>query len=138
VAEKADTTDTRPLVVGGDKPQTKEEIQAKIDNFEPLCALSQEMRAMLRQKMNIDQILAIEVDHCPQSYACLLYAKQNFGPGNKIIYSGDTQPVQNFINYAQGASLMIHEATLGVGNEEKANARKHTTTQQVMDLVDQI
>jgi ribonuclease BN (tRNA processing enzyme) len=50
--------------------------------------------------MDIEKIIAVEVDHCPQSYACLLYSKNDFGPGNKIIYSGDTRPCQNFINYA--------------------------------------
>jgi ribonuclease BN (tRNA processing enzyme) len=42
--------------------------------------------------MDIDNILSVEVEHCPHSYACLLVAKNNFGPGNKIIYSGDTRP----------------------------------------------
>ena len=50
------------------------------------------------------------------------------GPGGKIIYSGDTRPCNNFINYAQGSSLLIHEATLGTGMEAEANMKKHTTT----------
>ena len=58
------------------------------------------MTEVLQMTMKIDQMIAVEVDHCPQSYACLLIANENFGPGNKIIYSGDTRPCQNFINYA--------------------------------------
>ena len=41
--------------------------------------------------MGIDKILAVEVDHCPQSYACLIISKE-FNNGGKIIYSGDTRP----------------------------------------------
>lgn len=33
---------------------------------------------------------------------------------------------------------MIHEATLGAGSEEEALGKKHTTTQQALDLVAQI
>ena len=33
---------------------------------------------------------------------------------------------------------MIHEATLGAGNEQAALDRKHTTTTQAMELVDKI
>jgi len=84
-------------------------------------------------------IAAIEVDHCPQSYACLLVFKEDFAlgerPGNRIIYSGDTRPCQNFVNYAQRCILMIHEATLGSGLEEDACAKKHTTTQEAIELV---
>lgn len=86
--------------------------------------------------MNIDKVLAIEVDHCPQSYACLLVGGTNMGPGNKIIYSGDTRPCQNFVNYARESSLLIHEATLETGMEEDANKKKHTTSGQALDLVE--
>ena len=88
--------------------------------------------------MGIDKMLAIEVNHCPQSYACLLVAEEGLGPGGKIIYSGDTTPCNNFINYAQGCSLMIHEATLASGMEEDALKKKHTTTGQAIDLVRKI
>lgn len=87
--------------------------------------------------MGLSKIIAVEVDHCPQSYACLLVG-DNLGVGKKIIYSGDTTPCQNFINYAQGSTIMIHEATLGSGLEEDALFKKHTTTQQAMELVKQV
>jgi len=69
---------------------------------------------VLRDCMGIDKLLAIEVDHCPQSYGCLIVSKDgSLGQGDKLIYSGDTLPCTNFINYAQGAAVLIHEATLG-------------------------
>ena len=93
---------------------------------------------MIQKTMKIDKIIAVEVNHCPQSYACLLVAKEGFGKGGKIIYSGDTTPCTNFINYAQGCSLMIHEATLAAGMEADAKNKGHTTTAQAMELIKEI
>ena len=76
------------------------------------------MYRTLQSKMDIDKVLAVEVDHCEEAYACLLAAKRDFGPGGKILYSGDTLPATNLINYAQGSSLLIHEATLEKGMEK--------------------
>ena len=64
-SELQDQNDTRTHVSTGAPPLTKEEIQRKIDEFEPLCAASREMREVLQKTMNIDQMIAVEVDHCP-------------------------------------------------------------------------
>ena len=80
--------------------------------------------------MGIDKIIAVEVNHCPQSYACLLTSIQH---GN-ILYSGDTTPCQNLKNYVQGARVLIHEATLEAGMEEDAARKKHTTNAQAIQI----
>ena len=67
-----------------------------------------------------------------------MLAEENFGPNNKIIYSGDTRPCQNFINYAKNCSLLIHEATLETGLEKEAKIKMHTTTKEVFELIDTI
>ena len=69
------------------------------------------MTFMMNKFMDIQKVIAFEVNHCPQSYGCLLYSDKQFGKGNKIIYSGDAMPCQNLINYSQRCSLLIHEAT---------------------------
>lgn len=56
-----------------------------------MCADSEEMTQVLKETMGIEKVIAVEVDHCPQSYACLLVGPE-LGPGQKIIYSGDTCP----------------------------------------------
>lgn len=88
--------------------------------------------------MDIDKIIAVEVDHCPQSYACLLYSNEGLGEGKKIMFSGDTTPCQNLINYSRNCTLLIHEATLGKGMELEAAKKKHTTSTQLFDLVREI
>ena len=52
------------------------------------------------------KIIAVEVDHCPQSYGCLLVSDN----GDKIVYSGDALPCQNLINYAANCKVLIHGA----------------------------
>jgi len=88
--------------------------------------------------MKIDKLIAVEVDHCFQSYGCLLVAKENFGEGKKIMYSGDTRPCANLINYAQKCTLLIHEASFGDDMEKEAYERRHTTTLQALALVEKI
>lgn len=128
-----DRDDQRPLVEYCEDADKSEVIK----NFDPLCEKSREMAKVVKEVYGLDKIIAVEVDHCPQSYACLLVGS-SFGPGGKIIYSGDTRPCQNFINYAKGCTVMIHEATLGKGLEEEAAKKKHTTTLEAIELVSKV
>ena len=59
-------------------------------------------------------------------------------PGKKIIYSGDTRPCKNLINYARGCQLLIHEATFTDSFDKKASINRHTTTSQALDLIKEI
>lgn len=97
----------------------------------------------------MDKIISVEVDHCTQSHACLLYKKyqqdeqkpefmDRLGLGDtlQLLYSGDTMQCQNFTNYAStGCTLLIHEATFTDDFKEKALVSKHTTTGQALNLV---
>ena len=66
--------------------------------------------------MNIEKAIAVETDHCPQSYGWLFQSEEH----GRILYSGDTLPCQNVLNYAKGVKLLIHEATLESGMETEA------------------
>ncbi len=85
---------------------------------------------MLSQVMNVDKLLAVEVDHCIESYGCLIQSP-DFG---RILYSGDTRPCQNLINYAQKVTLLIHEATFEDSLEEDAKMKMHTTMSQAIEI----
>jgi ribonuclease Z len=82
------------------------------------------------RSMGLRKVIAVEVDHCPQSYACLLLSEN----GDKIVYSGDTLPCQNLINYAANCKVLIHEATFEDGLEQDALFKKHTTTGQAIEV----
>lgn len=49
-------------------------------------------------------------------------------------YSGDTQPSHKLIKAAQGATLLIHEATLEDDKAETAAEKGHSTFSQAIDV----
>lgn len=55
-------------------------------------------------------------------------------PGKKLAIFGDTAPCENAFALAQGVDLLVHEATLEVAMEEKANSRGHSSTHQAARL----
>ena len=75
-------------------------------------------------------MLAIETDHCVESYGCLIDSP-NFG---RMFYSGDTRPCQNIMNYCQNIRVLIHEATFEDELAEDAKWKRHTTMGQAMDV----
>lgn len=47
--------------------------------------------------------------------------------GIKVVYSGDTQPAESVVKAAEGADLLMHDATFGEGMGDEAEGRYHTT-----------
>ncbi|MBN1357669.1 ribonuclease Z [Candidatus Bathyarchaeota archaeon] len=50
--------------------------------------------------------------------------------GRKIVYSGDTRPFEEFVEFAADADLVIHEATFDDSLAEKAEVDGHSTPSQ--------
>jgi len=50
--------------------------------------------------------------------------------GRKIVYSGDTKPFKDFMEFAADADLVIHEATFDDALSEKAELDGHSTPSQ--------
>jgi ribonuclease Z len=50
--------------------------------------------------------------------------------GRKIVYSGDTAPMDEMVNFAKDANVLIHEATVDSSLEEQANEYGHSSAKQ--------
>ena len=54
--------------------------------------------------------------------------------GRKVVLSGDTQPVAAVLEIAQGADVLVHDATFGDEEEERARETAHTTARQAAQI----
>lgn len=59
---------------------------------------------------------------------------QNSQPGKTVVICGDTQPTDRTVMLAQGADVLVHEATLEAAMQDKANSRGHSTAEQAAQV----
>lgn len=55
-------------------------------------------------------------------------------PGRKVVYSGDTRPAGSVIQAAEGADLLVHEATFVEEERERAGETGHSTARQAAEV----
>ena len=54
--------------------------------------------------------------------------------GRKIVYSGDTRPTERLVKMAEGANILIHEATFDDSLAERAMEDGHSTASQAAEV----
>jgi ribonuclease Z len=51
-------------------------------------------------------------------------------PGRKVVVTGDTRPAQSVIEFAAGASVLVHDSTFAESEHERALETKHSTSRE--------
>eukprot|EP00927_Polykrikos_kofoidii_P031533 TRINITY_DN27089_c0_g1_i1.p1 TRINITY_DN27089_c0_g1~~TRINITY_DN27089_c0_g1_i1.p1 ORF type:complete len:837 (+),score=135.48 TRINITY_DN27089_c0_g1_i1:328-2511(+) len=80
-------------------------------------------------------IVSVNVDHCPESYALVLR-----DAALQVIYSGDCRPSDSLVTVANEGThnglqtWLVHEATFNTDEQDNANATRHSTTLEALDV----
>ena len=55
-------------------------------------------------------------------------------PGRSIVYTGDTRPIDRTVEVAEGADLLIHDATFADDRADRAKKTAHATAREAADV----
>lgn len=99
--------------------------------FHPSCVQrADEIVADLVADLGLTDIITPTVKHRGMAYGLVLTHQS----GWKVAYSGDTQPCASFIQAGQGATIVIHEATIEDDEPELAASKGHSTFGQAIEV----
>ncbi|KAJ6561082.1 hypothetical protein DFH09DRAFT_1035940 [Mycena vulgaris] len=104
----------------------------RIEGAEPWADYERSSAAGMRLcvALGLQNFHTIDVFHQVKCYGVSIRHQE----GWSIVFSADTLPTQNLVRGGQGATLLIHEATMGDGEEAMARAKSHSTVGQAIEI----
>ena len=75
-------------------------------------------------------VRAVPVNHCHDAFGLVLLHTD----GWKLVYSGDTRPCRALQEAGKACTLLIHEATFEPELIEHAKAKRHSTTEEALQV----
>ncbi|KAH9053195.1 hypothetical protein EDB87DRAFT_1815754 [Lactarius vividus] len=91
---------------------------------------SRKAAQMLCAELGLNRLNTIDVLHRTRAFG-LVVTHQD---GWRLVFSGDTMPSDALAQAGEGATLLIHEATMGDDQEEMAHAKAHSTISQAIGV----
>ncbi|KAG9033520.1 hypothetical protein FRB95_014699 [Tulasnella sp. JGI-2019a] len=86
--------------------------------------------ASVESTLGLESIATVRVLHRVQCFGIVLRHMD----GWSLVYSGDTMPCDALVEAGQGATVLIHEATMADDEVEMAAAKAHSTFGQAIDV----
>lgn len=118
--------------------QNFEEI-AHLYNFNPLPHKGQlTFSTEEANLLGLEDICISRVPHCFQSTGISITTKRSDGGKFQIVYSGDTMPCEPLVRIGKDCDLLIHEATFSDHYADEAHKKRHTTTNQAIQIRDRM
>uniref|UniRef100_A0A2P2I5M8 ribonuclease Z n=1 Tax=Hirondellea gigas TaxID=1518452 RepID=A0A2P2I5M8_9CRUS len=87
-------------------------------------------KAALCQRLGIADIMTCYVVHCYQAFGLSITTET----GKTLVYSGDTRPCERLIQLGMNCDILIHEATLADDMNDLALKKKHSTTNDALEI----
>merc|ERR1711981_661589 len=72
--------------------------------------------------------------HCPGAFSVKLNFQYQDGKQFQLVYTGDTRPTEQLVEFSLGADLLIHEATLEHYMLEDCKMKKHSTFTEAVEI----
>lgn len=90
------------------------------------------------KRIGLEKMEIIRVPHCFQSCGCAITMKDSNGENFKIVYSGDCLQNESLLKIGSDCDLLIHEATFSEHFEDEAVKKRHSTSEQAIEIRDKM